>query len=81
MDRYHLAWLLVGKPKDAIRGRPMSREEEGAYVREVAGQKLAPLRASLDAVERQRMPFRGETGGVAGGQGMGAVPATDGDDS
>ncbi|HEY3523998.1 MAG TPA: hypothetical protein VGK63_09850 [Candidatus Limnocylindrales bacterium] len=74
MDRYHLAWLMVGKPKTAVRGRAMTQDEEAGYVREVVGQKLAPLRASLDAVERQRMPFRGETGGVAGGQGMGAVP-------
>ena len=31
---------------------------------------------SLDAVERQGMPFRGETGGVGAGQGMGEVPGT-----
>jgi hypothetical protein len=64
MDRYHLAWLLVGKPKGTIRGRPMTTEEEAAYVREVAEQKTAALRMSLDAVERQGMPFLGETGGV-----------------
>jgi hypothetical protein len=29
---------------------------------------------SLDAVERQGMPFRGETGGIGAGQGMGDVP-------
>ena len=29
---------------------------------------------SLDAVERQGMPFVGETGGVGPGQGMGEVP-------
>ena len=29
---------------------------------------------SLDAVERQGMPFRGETGGYGAGQGMGEVP-------
>ena len=28
MDRYHLAWLMVGKPKGIIRGRPMTRDEE-----------------------------------------------------
>jgi hypothetical protein len=67
MDRYHLAWLMVGKPKDIVRGRPMTPEEEAAYVREVAGQKTAALRTSLDAVERQGMPFRGETGGVGSG--------------
>ena len=67
MDRYHLAWLLVGKPKGTIRGREMTAEEEAAYVREVAEQKTAALRMSLDAVERQGMPFLGETGGVGHG--------------
>ena len=74
MDRYHLAWLSVGKPKEIVRGRLMTEDEEAAYVREVASQKTAALRMSLDAVERQGMPFRGETGGVGPGQGMGAVP-------
>lgn len=64
MDRYHLAWLMVGKPKDVVRGRPMSRAEEAVYVREVAEQKTAALQMSLDAVERQGMPFVGEEGGV-----------------
>ena len=73
MDRYHLAWLLVGKPKGTIRGREMTAEEEAAYVREVAEQKTAALRMSLDAVERQGMPFLGETGGV----GHGPAAATD----
>jgi hypothetical protein len=77
MDRYHLAWLSVGKPKAIVRGRPMTPEEEAAYVREVASQKTAALRMSLDAVERQGMPFRGETRGMAPGQGMGAVPGAD----
>jgi hypothetical protein len=79
MDRYHLAWLMVGKPKGIVRGRPMTPDEEAAYVREVAGQKTSALRMSLDAVERQEMPFRGETGGIGAGQGMGAVPGTSGD--
>jgi len=74
MDRYHLAWLSVGKPKEIVRGRPMTPDEEAAYVREVARQKTAALQMSLDAVERQGMPFRGESGGVGAGQGMGAVP-------
>ncbi len=77
MDRYHLAWLMVGKPKGIVRGRPMTADEEAAYVREVVSQKAAALRMSLDAVERQRMPFRGETGGVGAGQGMGEVPTGD----
>ena len=67
MDRYHLAWLMVGKPKGLVRGRSLTAEEEAAYVREVAGQKTAALRMSLDAVERQGMPFVGETGGLRPG--------------
>jgi hypothetical protein len=74
MDRYHLAWLMVGKPKGIVRGRPMRPDEEAAYVREVAEQKTAALRMSLDAVGRQGMPFVGEEGGVAPGLGMGTVP-------
>ena len=77
MDRYHLSWLMVGKPRDVVRGRPMTQEEESAYVREVAQAKTAALRASLDAVERQGMPFLGEEGGVAGGQGMGGLPGAE----
>jgi hypothetical protein len=67
MDRYHLSWLMVGKPKDVVRGRAMTAEEAAAYVREVADQKTAALRMSLDAVERQKMPFAGETGGLGAG--------------
>lgn len=67
MDRYHLAWLMVGKPKGIVRGRPMTPDEEAAYVREVASQKTAALRMSLDAIERQGMPFKGETGGMGMG--------------
>jgi hypothetical protein len=77
MDRYHLAWLMVGKPKDVVRGRPMTPDEEAAYVREVAAAKTSALRMSLDAVERQGMPFVGEGQGIAPGQGMGSVPRTD----
>lgn len=61
MDRYHLAWLQVGRPSDAVRGRPLAPDEEAAYVREVARAKTAVLRMSLAAVERQAMPFVGET--------------------
>ena len=67
MDRYHLAWLMVGKPKAIVRGRAMTAAEEAAYVTEVATQKTAALRMSLDAVERQGMPFVGETGGLGHG--------------
>ncbi len=76
MDRYHLAWLMVGKPKGIVRGRPMDTDEETAYVREVATQKTAALRMSLDAVDRQHMPFVGETGGGLGqGEAASAVPS------
>ena len=74
MDRYHLAWLMVGKPKQIVRGRPLTPDEESAYVREVADAKTAALRMSLDAVERQGMPFVGEERGMAPGQGMGTIP-------
>jgi hypothetical protein len=74
MDRYHLAWLMVGKSKEIVRGRPMTPDEESAYVREVAEAKTAALRMSLDAVERQGMPFVGEERGMAPGQGMGTLP-------
>ena len=74
MDRYHLAWLLVGKPRDIVRGRAMTPEEEAAYVRDVAEQKTAALRMSLDAVERHGMPFVGESGGVAPGRAAGRLP-------
>jgi hypothetical protein len=74
MDRYHLAWLMVGKPKGIVRGRPMTSDEEATYVREVASQKTAALRMSLDAVERQSMPFVGETGGIGAGAAADASP-------
>jgi hypothetical protein len=79
MDRYHLAWLMVGKPATTVRGRPMTEPEEATYVRAVAAQKTAALRMSLDAVERQGMPFRGEDAGMGAGRGMGRVPG-DGSD-
>ena len=74
MDRYHLAWLQVGRSRDVIRGRRLTPAEEAAYIREVAAAKTAVLRMSLDAVGRQRMPFVGESGGIASGQGAGRVP-------
>jgi hypothetical protein len=61
MDRYHLSWLMVGRPADAVRGRAMTPGEEAAYVREVAAAKTAALRMSLKAVEEDGMPFVGET--------------------
>lgn len=77
MDRYHLAWLMVGKPKGIVRGRAMTPDEEATYVRDVAAQKTAALQMSLDAVDRQHMPFVGETGGRGtGDQAAHAAEAT-----
>jgi hypothetical protein len=59
MDRYHLAWLGVGR-SNAVRGRPMTEAEETQYVRDVASQKTAALRMSLKALDEQHMPFLGE---------------------
>ena len=61
MDRYHLAWLSVGRPTAIVRGREMTLEEEAAYVREVAIAKTAVLRMSVEALTRHGMPFVGET--------------------
>ena len=61
MDRYHLAWLQVGRPGDIVRGRAMTPDEEAAYVREVAVAKTAVLRMSVEALTRHGMPFLGET--------------------
>ena len=61
MDRYHLAWLQVGRPSAIVRGRAMTPDEEAAYVREVAVAKTAVLRMSVEALTRHGMPFVGET--------------------
>jgi hypothetical protein len=61
MDRYHLAWLMVGRPPAAVRGRAMSADEESSYVRQVAAAKTAALRMSRKAVEEDGMPFVGES--------------------
>jgi hypothetical protein len=61
MDRYHLSWLQVGRPRAIVRGRKMTPPEEAAYVREVAAAKTAVLQMSLDAADRKQMPFVGET--------------------
>ncbi len=61
MDRYHLAWLQVGRPRTMMRGRRLSGPDAEAYVREVAVAKTAVLRMSLDAADRLAMPFVGES--------------------
>ena len=77
MDRYHLSWLQVGRPKQIVRGRPMEADETAAYVREVAAAKTAVLMMSVDAAARKNMPFLGETpepGAAAATPGPGAEP-------
>ena len=59
----YLAVPAMGAVLHTINVRP--RAEEVAYVREVAAQKTAALRMSLDAVER-RMPFVGQDTGDGG---------------
>jgi hypothetical protein len=68
---------MVGKPKGIVRGREMTEAEEAAYVVEVATQKTAALRMSLDAVERQGMPFVGESGGGLGRGSLAETPTAD----
>lgn len=61
MDRYHLAWLEVGRIAQPLRGRTLDAAEEANEVRAVVAAKSAVLRTSLDAVERLGMPFLGES--------------------
>lgn len=61
MDRYHLAWLEVGRIAQPLRGRQLDAAEEAGEVRAVVAAKGAVLRAALDAVERLGMPFLGES--------------------
>ena len=72
MDRYHLSWLMVGRPDNAVRGRRMTPREEADYVCEVAGQKTAALRMSLRAADELDMPFVGQTPDAPGERPAGA---------
>ena len=51
MDRYHLAWLNVGRGS-APSGTPLDEAGTRRFVTEVAGGKLAVLRTMRGAVER-----------------------------
>jgi hypothetical protein len=59
MERYHLAWLSVGRTASTPRGRRLAPDEEAQYVRQVAAAKTAVLRTSLDAVARHGLPGEG----------------------
>jgi hypothetical protein len=52
MDRYHLAWLNVGRDR-APPGSPLDQAGTGRFVAEVARAKVAVLRTMRTAVERQ----------------------------
>ena len=56
MDRYHLAWLNVGRDS-APPGSALDEEGTARFVVEVAGAKLAVLRTMRATVERQGSPF------------------------
>lgn len=52
MDRYHLAWLNVGRGS-AAPGSALDAEGTRRFIAEVAGGKLAVLRTMRTAVERR----------------------------
>jgi hypothetical protein len=52
MDRYHLAWLNVGRGS-APPGSSLDDEGTRRFIAEVAGGKLAVLRTMRTSVERQ----------------------------
>lgn len=52
MDRYHLAWLNVGRDS-APPGSPLDEVGQRRFIAEVASGKLAVLRTMRAAVERQ----------------------------
>ena len=55
MDRYHLAWLNVGRDS-APPGSPLDEAGTRRFIAEVASAKLAVLRTMRAAVERQGSP-------------------------
>jgi hypothetical protein len=55
MDRYHLAWLNVGRDS-AAPGSQLDDAGTRRFVAEVASAKLAVLRTMRDAVERRGSP-------------------------
>lgn len=56
MDRYHLAWLNVGRDS-APPGSELDEEGTRRFIAEVAGAKLAVLRTMRASVERQGSTF------------------------
>jgi hypothetical protein len=56
MDRYHLAWLNVGRDS-APPGSALDEEGTHRFIAEVASAKLAVLRTMRTSVERQGSTF------------------------
>ena len=56
MDRYHLAWLNVGRDS-APPGSLLDEDGMRRFIAEVASAKLAVLRTMRTSVERQGSPF------------------------
>ena len=56
MDRYHLAWLNVGRDS-APPGSDLDEEGTHRFIVEVAGAKLAVLRTMRTSVERRGWTF------------------------
>ena len=68
MDRYHLAWLNVGRDTQPP-GSPLDREGERRFIADVARAKLAVLRTMLDSVERRGSPaVAADDAGVSEGE-------------
>ena len=63
MDRYHLAWLNVGRGS-APPGSDLDDEGTRRFVAEVASGKLAVLRTMRTAVERQGWTLLSDEDGV-----------------
>ena len=63
MDRYHLAWLNVGRGS-APPGSALDDEGTRRFVAEVASGKLAVLRTMRTAVERQGWTLLSDEDGV-----------------
>jgi hypothetical protein len=59
MDRYHLAWLNVGRDS-ATPGTALDAAGTHRFIAEVAGAKLAVLRTMRTAVERHGSPRLGD---------------------
>ena len=72
MDRYHLAWLNVGRDS-APPGTPLHGAGERRFISGVAAAKLTVLRTMLAAIERGAATGT-VRGGAPGGSGLAPMP-------